>query len=393
MAQDAPTARQTLRNQMPVTEQYAYFDHAAVGPLPKLAASKISSYAFTARDHGDAKWLDWSAQLGTLRNQLAQLVGSDSSEIALVGSTTQGLNIVAQGFPWQEGDNVVVPSNEFPSNSLPWKQLNRRGVQFRSVPVPDSGEISIDAIRNQIDSRTRIVAISWVGFLSGYRIDVAKVVEMAHELDCLVCLDAIQGLGVFPLDVRETNVDFVCADGHKWMLGPEGAGMLYIAKRHLPTLAPVGIGWGSLAAGSVQPGAEQLKQTAGVYEGGPSNMPGLLGLQGSMETLLNCGASAATSPLAKAVLENVAALAEAARSAGLTVDVPKDDKHRSGIVGVSWPSADSVGEAEYVAVRKRLLEQDIVLSVRGGRLRVSTHAYNDASDIERLITAIAEFRQ
>ncbi|GAB5404521.1 MAG: aminotransferase class V-fold PLP-dependent enzyme [Aureliella sp.] len=392
MQKAAASIRQTLRAQMPVAQRYAYFDHAAVGPLPQASAAKISTYASTARDHGDAKWLDWSAQLGVLRSQLAELIGAQTSEIALVGSTTQGLNIVAQGFPWQEGDNVVVPSNEFPSNSLPWKELHRRGVEFRSVPVPDNGEVSVDAIRRQIDSRTRIVSLSWVGFLSGYRIDVAQVVEMAHELDCLVCLDAIQGLGVFPLDVKATNVDFVCADGHKWMLGPEGAGMLYIAERHLPNLAPVGIGWGSLAAGSFQPGAEQLKQTAGIYEGGSSNMPGLLGLQGSIETLLSCGASSPDSPLARATLENVESLAEAAKASGLTVDVPSQESHRSGIVGISWPSADSAGEAEYVAARKALLSEDIVVSVRGGRLRISTHAYNDASDIERLIKAITSFR-
>lgn len=379
---------------MRVTERYAYFDHAAVGPLPDASGKKITAYAATAQEHGDALWLDWSAGLATLRKQLAKLVGAEKSEIALVGSTTQGLNIVANGFPWKSGDNVVIPSNEFPSNSLPWKSLQARGVECRQVPVEPDGEISIDQIASQIDARTRMLAISWVGFLSGHRINVAKIVEMAHSKGCLVCLDAIQGLGAFPLNVRDTNVDFVCADGHKWMLGPEGAGFLYVANRHLDCMAPVGIGWGSLAAGSFEPGAETLKSDASVFEGGSANMPGLLGLQGSIDTLLQAGSSNADSPVAAAILENVCHLAEMANSAGLTVHLPTQPENRSGILSLSWAAHEPETEADarYIAARKFLLARDIVLSVRGGRLRVSAHAYNNASDAQRLIDTLIEFR-
>lgn len=391
---DANSARDWLRSQMRVTNRYAYFDHAAVGPLPSASAKKIAAYAATAQEHGDALWLDWASGLGTLRTQLAELVGAEKSEIALVGSTTQGLNIVANGFPWAAGDNVVVPSNEFPSNSLPWKSLQGRGVECRQIPVGSDGQISVDQIASQIDSRTRILAISWVGFLSGFRIDVAKMVEMAHSKGCLVCLDAIQGLGAFPLNVQDTDVDFVCADGHKWMLGPEGAGLLYVAHRHLDCMAPVGIGWGSLAAGSFQPGAETLKTDASVFEGGSANMPGLLGLQGSIETLLEAGSSAPNSSVAVAILENVAQLADLACGAGLTVHLPAKPENRSGILSLSWPDNDTSTEAEarYIAARKFLLGRDIVLSVRGGRLRVSAHAYNNESDAQRLIDALIEFR-
>lgn len=394
-------ARQQLRDQMPVSRRFAYFDHAAVGPLPAAAAQQICSYAEVARDFGDARWLEWSAGLSVLRGRLAHTLNAHEDEIALVGSTTQGLNIVAEGLAWQAGDNVVLPANEFPSNSLPWQNLQRLGVETRRVEVGTDGEISLDHLAAAIDSRTRLLAISWVGFVSGYRIDVGQVVEMAHSRGCLVCLDAIQGLGAFPLDVRATDVDFVCADGHKWMLGPEGAGMLYIRASMLEKLRPVGVGWGSLAAGSFTPGAANLKKSAGIYEGGSANMPGLLGFSASLGTLIECGAAQSDSPVAGAILDNVEALIDQLSAAGFQVTAPASRDHRSGIMSVGWDkaregqpqAAASDDESRYNRARKHCLDRDIVLSVRGGRLRVSTHAYNDPTDIGRLVDALVEFRE
>lgn len=388
----AADVRQLLRQQMCVSNRFAYFDHAAVAPIPKVTAEAIESYAQTSRDYGDVKWLTWSSRLAILRGCVGRLINAHTDEIALVGNTTQGLNIVAEALPWKSGDNVVVPSNEFPSNSLPWRNLKYLGVELRQIPVSETGEINLDALDVAIDSGTRLISLSWVGYASGFRCNVEEVVEFAHDRNCLVMLDAIQGIGAFPLDVKRTGIDFLCADGHKWMLGPEGAGLLFIKAEHLGRMRPVGVGWASLKEGSFDPDASELKETAARYEGGTSNMPGMLGLAASLDLLDSLGAGLKECPISAAILENVALLEQRLTESGFHVHVSPTVANRSGIVGVTWPD-DNGQHGDYHAARKFCLARDVVVSVRGERLRVSTHAYNDAVDIERLVEALIEFRR
>ncbi len=377
---------------MPVSAKYAYFDHAAVAPLPDVSSAAIRAYSEQASQHGDVQWPAWSAGVARLREAAAELIHASTDEIALVNNTTQGINLVAEGFPWKSGDNVVVPENEFPSNLLPWRNLARRGVELRLVKIPPSGVVDLDAVNRALDAKTRMIAASWVGFASGYRSDVAALAELAHSRGCLLMLDAIQGLGVFPLDVQTTGVDFACADGHKWMLGPEGAGVLYVRLEHLNLLEPLGLGWNSLSAKAFEPASSKLKANAARYEGGSANMAGMLGLKASLELLLELGAQRADSPLAQAILENVASLEARLSEAGFQVHLPARES-RSGIMGVTWPEADAMGEQAYRAARKHSLGRGVVSSVRGGRLRISTHAYNNEEDIGRLIDALLEYRR
>lgn len=384
--------RSELRSNMPVADRFAYFDHAAVAPLPSTTAEAICQYAQQACHEGDTAWPTWSTQVAELRTLGAQLIHADPSEIALVPNTTHGIGLVAEGFPWQPGDNVVLPANEFPSNSLPWLGLRRKGVEVRRVPVEATGRLDWQALAEAIDGRTRILTLSWVGFSSGYRIDLERAVEIAHRHGALVMLDAIQGLGAFPIDVRACGIDFLCADGHKWMLGPEGAGLLYVQQGHLDLLTPLGLGWNSLASGAFDPESMELKATAARYEGGSTNMPGMLGLAASLRLLNQLGAGEPQSSVAVAIGENVAQLASALLDAGFTPHWPQALDEQSGILGVSWKEAELGSEKIYNAARKFCLREHVVLSVRGGRLRVSTHAYNNRADIERLVAALSEFR-
>ncbi|MCA9133038.1 MAG: aminotransferase class V-fold PLP-dependent enzyme, partial [Planctomycetales bacterium] len=306
---------------------------------------------------------------------------------------------IAESFPWRLGDNVVVPDNEFPSNMLPWKSLERRGVELRRVAVAAGGELDLERIDQAIDGRTRILSLSWVGFASGYRVDVAAAVELAHRRGCLFLLDAIQGLGVFPLDVRQCPVDFLCADGHKWLLGPEGAGILFVQQQHLELLEPCGLGWNSLAAGGFDPHSTRLKSTAARYEGGSTNMPGMIGLGASLQLLNELHGSnppaeqGGTTPLAAAVLDNVQQLQQRLQQAEFQVHLPPQVEHRSGILGISWEASQAPTESVYAAARQHCLRRGVVLSVRGGYLRASTHAYNNAQDMQRLVDALLEFRR
>ncbi len=403
----AGSAAEQLRSQMPVTKRFAYFDHAAVAPLTAPAAAAISQYAQQAAEQGDLPWPTWDAALSRLREVAAEFLGASEDEVALVPNTTHGIGLVAEGFPWQAGDNVVIPENEFPSNSLPWSRLARLGVELRRVAVEPTGELDLGKLSQAIDVRTRIVSISWVGFVSGYRIDVGEVAELVHSRGGLLMLDAIQGLGAFEIDVNATGVDFLAADGHKWMLGPEGAGLFYVRKKHLDLLEPLGVGWGSLAADSFIPGSVDLKTSASRYEGGAANMPGMIGFAQSLSLLqqLHHSTSAQSpnrSALSEAVLANVEMMADRLRQAGFRVYLPEETSRRSGILGISWPAsgnatdssgADDVPESVALAARKHCIAAGVVLSVRNGRLRAGTHAYNNEHDIQRLVNALVDFRK
>ena len=377
--------RDVFRAEMPVATTHAYFDHAAVSPLSGAAARRLHWFADQASQSGDKHWMEWAMIVSRLRAAASQLLGASETEVALVPNTTIGINLVAEGFPWKAGDNLVLPDNEFPSNLLPWKSLQSRGVEVRTVSVPETGEVAIEQLTELMDNRTRLVALSWVGFASGFRADLTKVAEAVHRRGGLLFVDAIQGLGAFPINVHDSQIDFLAADGHKWMLGPEGAGFLYIREEHLNFLEPKLLGWNSLADGGFDPKSTTLKASAARYEGGSYNMAGMLALEASLSMLLELGCNRANSPVAASILENVHAISEQLVRHGFEVLIPSEPQ-RSGILGVRWPGAD------LVAARKHCIAQNVILSVRANRIRISTHAYNNADDIDRLVTALTEAR-
>jgi selenocysteine lyase/cysteine desulfurase len=371
---------------MPVAQRWAYLDHAAVAPLTAPAAETLATWATEAVRQGDTVWPDWSRRVEALRDAAAGLIGADRDEIALVPNTTAGISLVAEGLDWRTGENVVTLADEFPSNVYPWLNLESRGVETRRVPT-DDGRLDLDKLFAACDARTRIISLSWVGYATGYRHDVARIVEIAHERGMLVMLDAIQGLGAFPFDVRRTPVDFLAADGHKWMLGPEGAGIAYIRREHLDQLRPLGVGWHSVVHASDYTRIElTLKPSAARYEGGSQNMAGMLALGASLELLLALGIE----QIAAAILEITDRACERLQSIGATIVSDRRPEHRggrqrSGIVAFELAGRDSL------AVKKHCLTRQVVLSCRAGRLRISPHAYNNEEDLDRLIDALQSF--
>lgn len=367
-----------FRRQMPVSAKWAYFDHAAVAPLPEPARAAVARWAKEAADDGDISCGAWGRQLDALRELSARMIGAEPAEIALVRNTTEGINLVAEGFPWQPGDNVVTLADEFPSNQYPWMSLADRGVEARRVPT-DEGIVDLDRLAAACDDRTRIVAVSWVSYSSGWRNDVDRLAALAHDCGALLFLDAIQALGVFPLDVGRTPVDFLAADGHKWLLGPEGAGIFFARQEHLDLLRPIGVGWNSVVHDHDFSRIELiLKDSAARYEGGSPNTAGMVALGASLRLLARFGPER----LARRILQ-ITDLARQ-RLAGIGALVRSDPRpeHQSGIVIFDVP-----GQASET-VRQRCLEKGVVLSCRAGRLRISPHAYNNRSDVDRLIDAL-----
>jgi len=369
---------------MPAAQRWAYFDHAAMSPLPRPTAEAFQKWLREAVEIGNPVWADWVKGVERMRATAAKMIGAHPDEIALVGNTTAGISLVAECFRWQAGDNVVTLADEFPSNVYPWFNLADRGVETRRVPTDVSGRLDLERLAEACDERTRIVTVSWIGFATGYRQDVARIAEIAHERGALLFLDAIQGLGAFPLNVNEMGIDFLAADGHKWLLGPEGAGIGYIRREHLDRLRPLGPGWHSVVPGQDYTHIElNLRPTAARYEGGSQNNAGFLAFGASLELLDQLGAP----NLAASVLDITDRACERLTEIGAKIVSDRrpdyrDGEQRSGIVAFELPGRDPM------AVKRHAMRQDVVFGCRAGRLRISPHAYNNEEDLDRLVEAL-----
>ncbi|MDX1964401.1 MAG: aminotransferase class V-fold PLP-dependent enzyme [Pirellulales bacterium] len=368
-----------FRKNMPICDNWAYFDHAAVGPLSGPGLHAVKKWLGEAAAAGDTVWPQWKASVERCRAAGARLIGAKPQNVTLVPNTTWGISLVAEGLDWRAGDNVVFPADEFPSNQYAFLNLTARGVETRRVEMPP-GTLDLAKLLAAVDSKTRLVSLSWVGYAHGWRTDVAAAVEQIHVRGALVFLDAIQGLGVFPLDVAQIPVDALAADGHKWLLGPEGAGYCYLSDNLLDQLRPIGVGWNSVVQGNdftrINP---EWLPTAARYEGGSLNMAGFLGLGASVELLLEIGID----NIAQRVLDYTDELVERLRQSGAVIcSVREQREHASGIVSFEIPSCDPM------QVRAACLSAGVALSTRAGKLRASPHAYNDESDLEKLLSGL-----
>jgi len=373
--------RQRLRDAMPVARRWAYFDHAAVAPVSGPAAAAMQTWVEQSVAEGDTMWPEWGRQLKAMRQSAANLIGASTDEIALVPNTTAGINLVAEGLDWRPGDNLVTLADEYPSNLYPWMHLADRGVETRRVPTVD-GVVDYDQLADHCDERTRLITVSWVVFSNGCRRDLDAIAEIAARKGTLLFVDAIQGLGVFPLDVSRTPIDFLAADGHKWLLGPEGAGIAYFRRDRLPLLRATAVGAHSVVHAYDYTHIElKLKQDASRYEGGSLNVPGMFGLGASIDLLQSLGIE----NVAASILDITDHLSARLQEGGFRVVSPRAGEQRSGIVSFEFPGAD------VMAVRRHCLEQNVASACRAGRIRASAHAYNNQDDVDRLINALQTF--
>jgi len=370
----------STRRFFPVTKELAYLNHAGVAPISTRVAEAIARYSEESAQRGAFDYSQaFDREIERVRGTAASLLGARREEIAFVKNTTEGIGHVAAGIDWKKGDKVVTCDLEYPSNVYPWWHLRDLGVETVMLPSRE-GRLPSDAIEEALaDPRVRLLALSSVEFGSGARNNLQAIGEICRDHGVLFCVDAIQSLGCLPIDVERSHIDFLAADGHKWLLSVEGCGIFYCAQRSLELLRPRVVGWRSVANNlDFDSYHMELQPNAGRFEEGTPNTPGIFALGAAIDLILEIGIEF----IGPRVIELTDHLVEGLRERGAEILSPRDDDEKSGIVAFHCP-----GEEPKATVR-RLRAAQVFTVARRSAVRASPHFYNDVRDLERLFAAL-----
>ena len=371
------------RARFPICGDKIFFAHAAVAPLPQCVADVIVRYAQQSASNPQ-EFGDVLRDIKRARGVCADFIGAKAEEIALLGPTSLGVSLIANGMPWSEGDEVLCYRDDYPANVYPWLELRRRGVVVRYIEPAQPGEITPELVAAALTPRTRLVALASCHFFTGYRIDVDAIGSLLHERGMLFSLDAIQTLGAFPTCV--THVDFLSADAHKWMLGPCAAGIVYVKRAHFEMLRPTLLGAFNVVSPNFQTQDEiKFVPTAQRYEPGVLNIIGIYGMMAAIELLAGAGIEAVGARL----LELKAHLLAQIEPLGFRVLGPREGSTAGGMTTFRHETASST--ALFAALEKA----NVVCSLRHDRegrdyLRFSPHFYNTEAEIDTAVNVLRE---
>lgn len=365
-----------LAREFPVERHLTYLNHAAVAPWPVRTAEAVQRFAAQCADSGARHYSEWVQTEQQLRAQCARLLHApDAGDIALVKNTSEALSIVAHGFPWSAGDNVVICDQEFPSNRIVWESLQEYGVEVRQVPLHGSQpELNLIAAA---DRRTRLLSISSVQYGSGLRMDLPLLGRLCKERDIAFCVDAIQGLGAVPHDVEAMHIDFLMADGHKWLLAPEGIAVFYCHPAWRERLKLRQYGW-HMVEDHMNFDRRDWKPAASArrFECGSPNMLGIHALSASLSLILEVGID----EIERRVLARSEYLFEhLLRQQALALITDTRPSRYAGIVTFRHRTRAAGPLAN------ELISQGVVCAVRGGGVRFSPHAYTRFENLDRAL--------
>lgn len=365
---------QRHRPDFPVTKNLIYLNHAAVSPVCRAAAEAMRWLATDAEQFGSFHYDKWMACYEGVRVESAKMINADPREIAIVKNTSEGIATVALGLDWRPGDRIVAFHDEFPANQYPWIRLAAKGVTITWLR-PEAPLEEIDRAANG----ARLLAISYVQFLSGYRCDLDAIGEICARHGVFFFVDAIQGLGAFPFDVRKSKIHAAAADGHKWLTGPEGSGILYIQRDRQDSIEPVEFGWTNAAAHADYASRDMtLRADAGRYEPGTLNTIGCFGLEAAFKFLNNVGVEN-IAPVVQSLADQIA---EGARNKGYELLSNRTPATGAGIVSMRKSGTDCR------MIWKQMKERGIITAPRAGWLRVSPHFYISPAEIQQFIDAL-----
>ncbi|GJM21500.1 MAG: cysteine desulfurase [Planctomycetota bacterium] len=371
-----------LRTEFPVRESWIYLNHAAVAPLPNCVVAAVNAFLRDANRNGSTGFAHWMSVREQVRADAARLLGAQPSEVAITTSTSQGLLTVAEGLEFGPGDEILVIQDDFPANLIPWWRQKRRGAEVRVVPRRADGRVPASDVLAAVTPATKLVAIPWVLYDTGFRLDLPSIGAGLVDHPALFCVDAIQGLGAFPIDVEAAHIDFLSADSHKWMLGMEGIGLFYVRAAALERLDAPFTSWLSVEDPFTpwEPGRPLLPD-ARRFEYASLPTMEIFGLGACLELLLR------TDParMGPRVLELTDQLTAGLQHLGWTLRSPRaEPTENSGIVLATPPDRDASTWVD------RLAERGVSVIPRAGGLRFSPHAWNTAEELERLFALLRE---
>ena len=370
------------QREFPVTRERIFLAHAGDCPIPRRVAEAIEKYAWQCTT-GDQEGVVYPMILERGRELASKLLNCTPTEVALVGPTSLALSFIASGLKFRKGDNILIYFDDYPSNVYPWLAMADQGIEVRLMNTQGLGVIRPMDVIGQVDENTRLVALASCHFISGYRIDYQTIGKELHARNILFCIDAIQTLGAFPTTTE--NVDFLAADAHKWLLGPCGAGLLFVRAAVQERLTPPIYGWNNVRCPNYV-AQEQIvfRKTAQKYEAGTYNLLGIIGLVAAMELILELGVD----NIAQELLRKRSWLVSALQAKGYSI-LAADPAHesRSGIVSFHKPDLD------VAALHQKLLAANIVTSPRTDRtgqkyLRLSPHFYNTDAELQQLMALL-----
>jgi cysteine desulfurase/selenocysteine lyase len=366
----------SIRKQFPIVKSKVFMNHAAISPYPKPVLEAMRKHIEEFSEFGTI-----SGEMDDLRRPFAKLVNGKSEEIALVANTSTGLNIVANMLNYPSGSNVVVTDLEYPSVVYPWLK-KKPNVDVRYVKNVDGGILLRD-VEEAVDDRTVVIAISHVEYSNGFRNDLGSLAEIAHEHGAFLLVDAIQSAGAMRVDVKRDDVDFLTAACYKWLLGPAGAGFLYVRKELVERFEPPFVGWASVKPEVFETidlwdiWALDLSETASRFEVGSPSIISFIGAAAAIQLLLDVGMA----NIERRILQLTEYLIDEMEQLGLKSQTHKDQKCRSGITNFLIDRPEKRVE--------QLLKKGVIVSARAHGIRVSPHFYNTEEETDRFVAELS----
>ena len=368
------------RSEFPALASQIYLNHASVAPASTRVRNAVVEWIDDLVAHGVLHEQTWEARAEQARASCAKLIGAAPGEIAFVRNTSHGLGLIAEGLDWKEGDEVAVCTEvEYPSNVYPWLHLKDRGVAVREIRAVRGGVVA-DAVAAALTPRTKLVAVSSVQYASGHRTDLEAVGRVCRAKGALLCVDGIQSAGAFPLDVKKAGIDFLSADSHKWMLGVNGSGFLYVGAAAAARVRPVLVGWHSTTgAWNFDRAHFELRTDAQRFEEGSPSYLSVWALGTAVDLLLEVGVDR----VAARIAELLARLERGLAGAGCEVSPAPEE--RAGILTFVPPKP-----ANATAVAAHLAANRVSVTVRRGRVRVSPHFYTSDAEMDRVVELVRD---
>lgn len=376
------TSEEERLKKFPVAREQIFLGHGGVTALPQCAAdAMIQQVQASCRNHQE--FGEVLKDIERTRQACAEIIGAEKSEIALLGPTSLGLSLFANGLTWEAGDELVCYQDDYPSNVYPWTALAEKGVVIRFVKPERPGQITLESVEAVLTAKTKLVALASCHYLTGWRIDVNAIGKMLHERGILFSLDAIQTIGAFSTSVE--HVDFLSADAHKWMLGPMSIGIVYVAKENFALCKPTLLGsWNIRSPDFISQPEIEFYETAQRYEPGVLNITGVYGMKASLDMLNGIGID----KVSAAILEVRDYLDAALRELGFEfLSPPATEPMRCGIVTARHPQADSA--KLFAALESNKITASLRRErVSGNWLRFSPHFYNTKAEMDKVISVL-----